>query len=157
MFGIFEKRTAIDQLYENWRRMVYSFCLYITGNPDLASRACERAFLDYLRIGFHLAAVDAVCHLLRIAWGSLGELTDPTSAPTAGNLLARAVLKLPVLQRGAFVAHSALGLTHEQTARVLGVAKNEELKLWSESLLFLHRLLPQEFFNRGGHEPTAEK
>lgn len=131
--------TSTIHLYAKWSRVVYSFCLYLTGDRDLASWGCSQAFINHARLASAKVVDKEVSRLMREAWIVLKQRIS--FVETAGDSLHRAVLQLPLQHRAAFIAHSVLGLSNDETAYILEVDTERAVTIWGEALIKLRGLL----------------
>ncbi|HEX5339750.1 MAG TPA: RNA polymerase sigma factor [Gammaproteobacteria bacterium] len=137
--------AAFEQLYRRHASRIYAVCLRITAERGAAEECTQDAFLrawDALtgfrgesRFGTWLTriAINVALQRLRLekrqlrlvqplAGDFLDSLPAPDQAPEHGMDMERLIAGLPPAARAAFVLHAIEGYSHEEIARLTGIA-----------------------------------
>ncbi|MEM7510223.1 MAG: RNA polymerase sigma factor [Bacteroidota bacterium] len=135
-----QERKAQKMLYDRYKDAMYTLCLRITGDSDLAGDAMQEAFLGVFNglgsfrrastLGAWIKTI-VVRHAYKrlrkeirtINWEE-AQVAEPSShiLPLEAEYLEKAIEELPIGYRTVFVLTELEGYKHHEVAEILGIA-----------------------------------
>jgi hypothetical protein len=146
----FKTSLPIRVFYDRWKSSVFTFCLLLTGNEKRAEESTVKAFTEYVRRGGNLVVSEFPPSLLQIAFAATRDSFMPVPLEYRLKRLPYAIVQLPIYERAAFVIRQVLSLPEAVAAIALTISTENVRDLFTRALLRLQKLLPPDFFQRGG-------
>lgn len=118
---------------QRWAPMLVRFSELFLGNKPQAEEVTVRAFLELLGAGAPIEFDHPPVQLLSSAFRNCRNRSVGSQRPS--DVLHAAILRLPEIDRGIFILHSALSIQLPWVAAILTISHEDALQLWAKSLI----------------------
>ena len=151
--------TAIRQFYDQWARLVYTFCRLYLGDANLAENVVGQSFLQYFRSGPQLRLDHLPTALMSVTLEECDRSGGGEVEVDSG--FEAAVLGLLPEERAVFILHGVLDLQLPWVAAVTGTSYAGVCQLWVRALVQLRMFMVHDrcsqLFADGGLAPEPSR